>query len=342
LHFVIAVGLTTTDAQAYCAQAGLVAAIESARFVGGDQVGHLPAEGRANALVIIGHLCDHAVLRGINAQLRSKVGGGCVAYVSALTVADSARNLADLRIFLSYGEHGPETYIFRSALELMLPWTGEQPSPWAQELQLWLRLKGDRELPVPLEKRLKWLQETASASSELFLPGEREELAIAPDFVLLDTSNNIQAISQADVYAVVCNALATARCDNQGLDAKTQRANPTPVWGQSVFGQCVLCPSNFRDFNDAVLRASLLRAASIQELNYSVDEVCSEEMRDVIRADISSWSQGRGDALTEFLLSMACGRLRLVRRHVDQIKADINVAPLPEHLKFLALNITVP
>jgi hypothetical protein len=339
LNLVIAVGLTADDAKAYCIQAGLATAIQSAQFVEGDYVGQLAAQTCANALVIIGHLCDHAVLRGINAQLRPKVIGGCVAYVSAFTVADSARNLADLRIFLSYGEHGPDTFTFRSALELMLPWTGEQYSPWAQELQLWRRLRGDNKLPDLLQKRLHWLQETASASGPLFLPGKDAELAIAPDFVLLDTSKNIEKISQADVYAVVCNALATARCDNQGLKAMVQRGNSTPVWSQTVYGQCVLCPSNFRDFNDAVLRAALLRAASIQELNYSVDEVCSEEMRDVIRADINSWGQGRGDALPEFLLSMACGRLRLVRRHVEQLKSDINSAILPDHLKTLALSI---
>lgn len=342
LHFVIAIGLTTAEARAYCAQAGLAAVIQSTQFVGGDQVGQLVAKACTNALVIIGHLCDHAVLRGINAQLRPKVDGGCVAYVSALTIADSARNLTDLRIFLSYGEQGAETFTFRSALEFMLPWTGEQPSPWAQELQLWQKLANDGEISAPMDRRLTWLTKTSSASNELFLPGVRAELAIAPDFVLLDASKSIQAISQADVYAVVCNALATARCDNQGLEAKVQRARPTPVWGQTVYGQCVLCPSNFRDFNDAVLRAALLRAAGIQELNYSVDEVCSEEMLDVIRADISSWSQGRGDALPEFLLSMACGRLRLMRRHVEQLKSDINAAVLPEYLKALALSISLP
>ena len=341
MNFVIAVGLTTDDAQAFCAQAGLTSAIQSALFVGDDQIGQLVAQKGANALVVIGHLSDHSILRGINAQLRPKVNGGCVAYVSALTVADSARNLSDLRIFLSYGEHGPETFTFRSAMEFMLPWTGEQPSSWAQELNLWQRLKSIGELPSLLQERLDWLRATASASTELFLAGRNSGLAIAPDFVLLNTTKNIERISQADVYAVVCNALAAARCGNQGLETRVNRENPAPVWGQTVFGQSVLCPSNFRDFNDAVLRAALLRAASIQELNFSVDEGCSEEMRDVIRADISSWDQGRGDALPEFLLSMACRRLRLSQRHAKQIKSEVNAAQLPDHIKLLALTIDV-
>jgi len=330
LQFVVAVGLSIADAKAYCRRAGLRGLLKSTRFVTGDQVGQLPSQSGANALVLIGHLCDHAVVRGINAQLRPKVDGGCVSYLSALTVADSARNLSDLRIFLSYGELGPDTFTFRSALELMLPWTGEQPSPWEQELKLWQKLSGLGTIPEPLVPRLDWLKQTATASNDLFLPDYKgRRLAIAPDFVLLDTSNSRGAISQADVYAVVCNALATARCDNLGIEAKVQRAQPSPTWGQTIYAQCLICPSNFRDFNDAVLRAALVRAASMQELNYSVDEASSEEMRDVLRADIHSWSQGRGDALPEFLIALACGRLRLTPRHLEQLKLEASGADLP-------------
>ncbi|MGJ7567871.1 hypothetical protein ACSFBM_28745 [Variovorax sp. GB1R11] len=67
----------------------------------------------------------------------------------------------------------------------------------------------------------------------------------------------------------------------------------------------------------------------MQELNYSVDEGSSEEMRDVIRADIASWDQGRGDALAEFLLAAACGRLRLVPRHLEQLRKEARQANLP-------------
>lgn len=258
---------------------------------------------------------------------RSERGFG---YLSALTIADSARSLSDLKIFLSYGELGPDTFTFRSALELMLPWTGEQPSPWDQELKLWQRLSAAGALPPALVARLDWLTRTASSPIDLFLPGYKgAALAISPDFVLLDTKKAITQISQADVYTVVCNALAAARCDNVGIEAKVQRANPSPTWGQTLYAQSILCPSNFRDFNDAVLRAALLRAASMQELNYSMDEASSEEMRDVLLTDIQSWSTGRGDALPEFLIALGTGRLRLTPRHIEQLKQEASGADMP-------------
>lgn len=339
VHFVVATGMGVEDARACCESAGLGEYIAKARIVDANQVEVLDSSPGANALVVVDYLCDHALLRGVNAQLRSKVGGGSVAYLSGMTVADSPRNLADLRIFLQYGEHGAETFIFRSAAELMLPWTGDRVSPWVQELQLLRQLESQSPLPIVLRDRARWLSDTASAKDQLFLAGSRGELSISPDFVLLDTRSDRAAISQADVYASVCNGLAAERCDKQPLEAKVLRSNPTPVWGQSIYVQSVLCPSNFRDFNDAVLRGALLRGAAEQELNYTVDEVCSDEMYEVIRADVLAWNQGRGDSLPEFLMSMACGRLRLRTDHVERLRTLAKNANLPEYLKILANDI---
>jgi hypothetical protein len=184
-----------------------------------------------------------------------------------------------------------------------------------------------------------WLESTSESSDAVFLPGVGGELKLAADFVFLDTTNALERISQADVYAVVSNLIATERCDGKGLTEPVRRDSPPLSWTQSVYGQVVLCPSNFRDFNDAVLRASLLRAADPTELNFSVDTQSSREMLDVLLADIDSWAQGRGDALPEFVLSLACGRLRLVHRHQEQFLTALVSSQVPGHLKLLAAAI---
>jgi hypothetical protein len=336
LKYVVLVGISVDSFNALAATAGMAELCHSATVVTSEAVSTLTPIAGGNALVLVGLLDDHSVLRGINAQMRSKVPGGCVAYLSTVTIAESARNLADLRIFLSYGEHGPETFTFRSAMELMLPWTGDKPSPWSQELDLLRRLAEDAALPDALAARRGWLESTSESSDALFLPGLGGELKLAPNFVFLDTTKALDRISQADVYTVVSNLIATERCDGKGLSELVRRDSPPLSWSQSVYGQVLLCPSNFKDFNDAVLRASLLRAADPAELNYAVDTQSSREMLDVLLADIDSWSQGRGDALPEFLLSLACGRLRLVRRHQEQFLTALTNSPLPEHLRLLA------
>ena len=336
LNYVVLVGISVDSFNALLATAGMTNLCQSASVVEANAVGLLtPVEG-GNALVLVGLLDDHAVLRSINAQMRSKAPGGCVAYLSAVTIAESARNREDLRIFLSYGEHGPETFTFRSAMDLMLPWTGDKPSSWSQELDLLRRLAERATLPEQLAARREWLESTSESAVAVFLPGVGDELKLAPNFVFLDTKNAIERISQADVYAVVSNLIATERCDGKGLSEPVRRDSPPLRWSQSVYGQVLLCPSNFRDFNDAVLRASLLRAAEPAELNYAVDTECSREILDVLLADIESWTQGRGDALPEFVLSLACGRLRLVARHQELFLAALAAADLPEYLKLLA------
>lgn len=339
LHFVVTSGISLNDAHALLVSAGLNGHVSNAQFVEANNVETLLPKIGANALVLVDYLSDHALLRGVNAQLRSKVGGGSVAYLSGLTIADSPRNLADLRIFLQYGEHGPETFIFRSASELMLPWPGDRISPWVQELQMLRKISGERSLPDTLQNRLDWLTTNASTNTKLFLAGKNGDLRISQDFVLLDTSKNHHTISQADVYAVVCNSLAAERCDRNHLGTAVQRTQPTPVWGQSIYVQSVICPSNFRDFNDAVLRAALLRSANQQELNYTVDEVCSDEMYEVIRADVLAWNQGKGDSLAEFLVSLSCGRLRLQNQHIERLKLLIEKSDIAEFLKVLASHI---
>lgn len=341
LSWIVAVDVSSEYIAACFDKAGARDLFDAARVVDWSQLSSLSAIPGANALVVAPYLCDHATLRGINAQLRPLLDGGCVAYLAGVTIADSARNLSDLRIFLQYGEHGPETFIFRSALEFMLPWHGDAESSWAAELNLLLRIKGNGGIAPESQARLEFLQNSASTIDGLFLSGQVGQLAINPDFVLLDTKEKIDLISQADIYAVVSNCLAAVRSDNVALDAKVLREAPTPAWRQSVFAQCLLCPSNFRDFNDAVLRASLLRAAFTQELNYSVDEAASEEMLDVLRADIASWSSGKGDSLPEFLVALASRRLRLVPQHLGRVKALLEAVELPPHLAAIAGAIPV-
>jgi hypothetical protein len=336
LKYVVLVGISVESFDLLVATAGMTDLCQSATVVASEAVSTLTPVPSGNALVLVGLLDDHAVLRGINAQMRSKVPGGCVAYISAVTIAESARNREDLRIFLSYGEHGPETFTFRSAMEIMLPWTGDKSSSWSQELDLLRRLAEQAELPLLLAARREWLESTSESSDAVFLSGFMGELKLATNFVFLDTRNALERISQADVYAVVSNLIATERCDGKGLAEPVRRDSPPLSWSQSVYGQVLLCPSNFRDFNDAVLRASLLRAADPAELNYAVDAQSSREMLDVLLADIDSWSQGRGDALPEFVLSLACGRLRLVRRHQEQFLTALANSPVPVHLKLLA------
>lgn len=159
-------------------------------------------------------------------------------------------------------------------------------------------------------------------------------MTIRPDFVFLSTTANAQQVSQADVFAVVSNVLACTRAGKDNVTSPPPRG--TPIWSQTSLYQVLLCPSNFRDFNDPVLRAALLRAADEQELNYVLDELASAEMLDLVLAELGAWASGSADALPEFLLALSTRRLRLAHVHHVRLRHALGDAQLPDYLKVLA------
>lgn len=335
LDAVVLVGWSLQAFHSFVKEAGLERQLGGIKAVVAHDLGWMePVEG-GGVLVFVGVLNDHAALRQINAQLRTIVPGGCVGYVSAVTVAESRKHLADLRVFLQFGEHGPETFIFRSAFEVMLPPRPEGFGAWELEAEYLMQLRSDGKLPTEMVERLAWLEATGTSASDLFLNGKSGQLRLARDFAFLDTTQALDSVTQGDVFALVSNLLASARNDGVSLRATSQADSPAALWSQSVYGQTLLCPSVFRLFNDAVLRAAFLRAAHRTELDYSSDLETSQEVADVVVAELQAWLHGKGDALPEFALALATSRLRLVDHHVANLVEVARTCEVPDYIKLM-------
>lgn len=345
LDLVVCCGLRAEVLQAVAARHGVSKVLDGAEFL--DQ-GELEARQwdpgkRRNALVVFDVLQDHSLARTVNAALRAVCNGGNVAYIAALAVAETARTAKDLEVFLTFGSRGADTFTFKTAGRILLPYNTEEASPWDKERALLQRLHAGSQLPALLQTRLQVLQQAGVAHDSLFLPAlAGHELKVSPDFVFLDTNVRPEEVSQGDIYAIVSNVLACARAGeaNANLNSPPLRSALTPAWRQTSLFQTLLCPSNFKDFNDAVLRAALLRAATEQEMNYVLDDLLSAEMLDVLVGQVQSFTGSAGDALPEFLLALASGRLRLTRSHTLQLRHAIGAAALPEYVKPLVSAIT--
>lgn len=346
LHAIVLVDILEGTAQRLFELADMKHEFDTAHRLGSEELESLTPIERGSILVLTGCLNDHGRMRGINATMRTKAPQGNVAYLSVITLADSPRNLGDLRMFLSYGQHGGETFIVRSAYDLMLPWHRESVTAWDAEVELLQRMASDGTLEPELATRLARLESMSCESDGLLVPGATGDLAIAADFVYLSTEKNLATISQADVLAVVSNLLATARCNDTALPAAHMKPSGDDIqWNQTLYGQIVitpatLCARNMRDYNDSILRAAFLRMAFKQELDFSIDEHISHEVLDVIMTELSGWSSGRGNALPEWLLSIACDRLRLHAFHTPRLLNALRKANLPTWLTQLAERIT--
>lgn len=308
-------------------------------FIGGAQILSLGGLSEAQpvssggALVIFGVLDDFSAARDINARLRTVVPKGCVSYLAALTFADSAEHLSDLKSFLTYGEEGKETFTYYSAANLMLPLRGDEISPWQLELESLLKIRDDDVQESEIQTRIDILLEGGQRNTSLFWAGTNGELEIKNDFVYLDTTKERESISQADIYATVCNLIATLRADNRGLAAAVTFGKEPVKWRQSVYGNTLLDPRNFELYNDAILHAAFLRAANSSELKYFSDQNLSTRMYAVIDALISRWSVGGGDSLPEFLISLISKRLTLTAADTFKLKETLTKSQLPSFLK---------
>jgi hypothetical protein len=154
----------------------------------------------------------------------------------------------------------------------------------------------------------------------------------------MDTRDRTESITQADVFAIVSNLFAAARSRDRELTKKAS-SNEVVELSKSVYGHVLLAPEMFETFNDAVLKASFLRAARRSELMYEVDSDHSAHMTQIIFAELDGWSVGTGEALPEMLLALATKRLRLRDGDRATIRARGIAANLPSHLSLLAATI---
>ena len=111
LGLVVRVRITEGQLSSLIAEAGIGAAVAGARIIDWPDLASHPMLGEGEGvLVVFGCLSSHTLARQINASLRSKVNGGNVAYVSALTLAETPEQYLDLKMFLCFGERGADTF----------------------------------------------------------------------------------------------------------------------------------------------------------------------------------------------------------------------------------------
>ena len=339
LALVVRVNISEGDVIALFADAKMSTHLPNAKLIDWTEVSGYPALAKgAGVLVIFGCLASQTQARSINASLRSVVNEGNVAYLSALTLANSPEQFRDLKTFLGFGERGPETFTYREVKRLALPDTGSLENPWEVELQLLDTIAGNTSFPE-LDLRREYLSGNASARDDIFLAGKDSPLAIQRDFVYLDTSDGTANVSQATVFTVVSNLLCVARSNNRQLGTKLGSPDEVLSLSQSVYGHVLVDPITFLNYNDPILKACVLRAAKPSELMYEVDEIYSSQVAEIVLAELDGWHAGRGDALAEMLLAMATARLRLRETDLLHVRDMALQARLPLLLEALAKSI---
>jgi hypothetical protein len=263
--------------------------------------------GTTSPIVIVTAVAESGrTLQDLSRDLRVAAPNASLIYIVGLLKTDSESSRDRLeKTLVKSNTQAPHICIFVD--EIFLP-PSDVRHAWAAELDVLqnadLTSKLDELESQAVELRRQRLRRTSEPLTvDLFLKNnDKCPLPLRPGFVywndaLFDQANHAPEFCESDVFYTIASVLQNLR------SKRLIRAN----W----FQQTILHPENFDRYNDGMIQASLLRAANVPEINYSLSAVHSEMMRDRILRIITSAGNETGEAAAEFLLSLASGRMKL-------------------------------
>lgn len=258
--------------------------------------------------------------QSISRALREVSGDNPRLYVSGFCKHSHTESYARLKSDLIYSHLTPK-HEFVSAATLSLPVLAAE-SPWTRERAVLTkireeaevgRMSGGDELVDIIQARLDVLGELSKGGiTSLYLPdASGSELRLRQTFAFWSFRYSDRDISQGDVFT-------TMACILESL-----RSGDTPSLVHTNFHHSLLSPACFGRYNDGVIQASLLRAALPQELNYAADDQSSDAMSAILRSMAGGRTTPRGEALAEFVLSLATRRMTLAPPHLADFLSSV-------------------
>jgi hypothetical protein len=275
-----------------------------------EKMSDLEKDGSRATLVVAAAAASGRSLLSVAQLLRHIQKTGGINYLVGLARFSSRENLREVEANLTRGER-PQDHGFFVVERVFLPLGGSKSeTTWDLERRLLDELIAQCD-PGPardaLEQRRNLIREASGTgvrglSEDLFWPNAgRPSLDLRPGFAFFPTLKQGTKASQADVYFTMTAVLHARRSARGEEDSLFQQEHLRKV----------LSPRCFDRFNDGVIQASLLRAATLPELDYSIDENISREMWQVLDFIFRAKTADAGEAYREFLLAMALKRLRL-------------------------------
>jgi hypothetical protein len=144
-----------------------------------------------------------------------------------------------------------------------------------------------------------------------FLPSvQGDRLRLTDGFVFFPSSVDIATVPDSTVYLTMAAVLQNAR------DAKGPPVQLKATGYESV----VLSPENFSRFNDNILQACILRAASPAELDFSSSPELSGLMSELLIKVFARRNHVYGAAALEFAAALLSKRMRLTDHDISRVQ----------------------
>jgi hypothetical protein len=284
-----------------------------------------------SAMVIAGSITSGRKLLAASRKLRALDKSASIKYLVGISKLPTKETSAQLTKDLQQGGH--ELIILKSC---PLPRVKEHiVTAWELEERFYDvvddPLETDQvELPAILVKRKNVLTENDSQNGLFLTKANGEQLILRDGFAFWsDLEIDCSKASQADVYWTIQSIMHDLRLANADTGF------------ESTYHSTVLSPICFDRYNDGVIQACLIRAATPAELNYTIDEHFSRQMTDVLLSILKSWDIDQGEGCLEFLLALATQRMKVLEADLMRILELFHVPDMNETIKYFLNDIAI-
>ena len=224
----------------------------------------------------------------------------------------------NLKSNIKYGKYSFTTYSFITVDEILLPNEDSDTISWESEKELLTSLLegfNEFETDTLINEETKnffklrydeLVDNQEGLVNNVFLnKSNGDRLLLNKNFAFFDFEtwkpNDIQ---QSKVYFTILSVL-----HNYRIEKKIK---------QTIYERFILDPENFNRYNDGIIQASILRAATTKELNYQIDSVASSKVTNIIISEIQD-SENKDTAPYEFLMAICIGKLTLCNNDLNTI-----------------------
>lgn len=289
-------------------------------------------------LVVASCIVSGRSLLSVCQSLRTIQANDSIVFFVGIARTRTKAILDELKANITYGEFGLNDYGLHIVDSIYIPDNViGRVSPWQEERDTLFALReeflSDRKFDdSEIWSRISQIDQAEGEArkglvNNLFWPSpQNRPLRLRRNFAFLREGARGVKLSQADIYFALAAVLHNLR------------ENPTAADQiyHSEHHRTLLSPRCFDRFNDGVVQAAILRAALRPELDYSISADASASMREVLHAVFSNMDSEIGEGAYEFLLAIACDKLRLKPQDLKAVIHPITRRrSLPKKMRYL-------
>jgi len=165
-------------------------------------------------------------------------------------------------------------------------------------------------------------------------------LKINKNFAFFDFDGYHQNVSQADIYFTISTILNHLRVNNGAANGVRKKI----IQEEQI--RTIIDPGNFIRYDDGIIQASILRAATADELNYRLSSKHSNQLTAIILKMVDNYRDAlSSEGLIEFLLAIIVKKLKLsdlnLIQVLDRIESKIDNSVYLAFCHYIRVNIRV-